>query len=217
MNNIDEDEFERMFIIFKRVADKIKTVPDGALQAIYYGVKAKADEDDIFNIAVKCVGKAEVHSTFQERIEFYREKLVEYKEEIVKLKEMKYRNPFPTVDCIIKYRNGVVLIERKNEPFGWALPGGFVNYGESVEDAVRREVKEETNLDLKNLKQFHVYSDPRRDQRQHNISVVFTANGVGELKANDDAKSVAVFISPKCLCFDHNKILQDFYDGLNVV
>ena len=101
-------------------------------------------------------------------------------------------NPFPTVDCLIRYPDeegvmGVVLIKRLNPPPGWAIPGGFVDYGESVEDAVRREMKEETNLELEELEQFHVYSDPERDPRFHSICTVFLARGVGELQAGDDA------------------------------
>jgi ADP-ribose pyrophosphatase YjhB (NUDIX family) len=78
-----------------------------------------------------------------------------------------YRNPVPTVDIIIEVEGRIVLIERKNPPFGWALPGGFVDYGESFETAALREAKEETGLSVFNLHQFHTYSDPGRDERQH--------------------------------------------------
>lgn len=119
-----------------------------------------------------------------------------------------------TVDCIIKIDNKVVLIKRKNPPYGWAIPGGFVDEGETVEDAVRREMKEETNLDLSNMKQFHVYSDPERDPRGHTVSVVFTADGIGEMKAQDDAKEIGLFTQdtlPDKIVFDHRMILADYF------
>lgn len=124
-----------------------------------------------------------------------------------------YRNPFPTVDIIIRRDNCIALIERKNPPLGWALPGGFVDYGESLETAACREAAEETGLRLTNLRQFRAYSDPARDPRQHNISMVFTAEGHGELLSGDDAASAAWFpldALPAPLCFDHGQILQDY-------
>lgn len=126
----------------------------------------------------------------------------------------RYRNPFPTVDIIIRDdRDRIVLIERRNEPAGWALPGGFVDYGESLETAAAREAREETGLDLGDLQQFRAYSDPARDPRQHNISVVFTARGIGTLQAGDDAKNACWFplnTPPSPLCFDHAQILEDY-------
>ena len=124
-----------------------------------------------------------------------------------------YRNPIPTVDIIIHHNGGVILIERRNEPLGWALPGGFVDYGESLEVAARREAREETGLELTGLRQFGAYSDPARDPRQHNISVVFSANGDGLLEAGDDASAARVFrldALPAPLCFDHAQILADY-------
>ncbi len=124
-----------------------------------------------------------------------------------------YRNPFPTVDTIICVDDRIVLIERKNPPAGWALPGGFVDYGESLENAAVREAKEETGLDLENLRQFRAYSDPNRDPRQHNISFVFIADGKGEIKGGDDAAQAELFpldALPAPLCFDHGKIIADF-------
>ncbi len=124
-----------------------------------------------------------------------------------------YRNPFPTVDVIIRVGEEVVLIERKGEPKGWALPGGFVDYGESLEAAAVREAREETGLELRELRQFGAYSDPARDPRQHNISVVFTARGEGELQGGDDAARAELFpldALPSPLCFDHGKILEDY-------
>lgn len=127
---------------------------------------------------------------------------------------VRYRNPFPTVDIIIRDESGrVVLIERRNAPLGWALPGGFVDYGESLEAAAIREAREETALELADLRQFHAYSDPGRDPRQHNISVVFTARGAGTLQAGDDAQTARWFplgALPAPLCFDHAQILEDY-------
>ncbi|MDT8441829.1 MAG: NUDIX hydrolase [Desulfuromonadales bacterium] len=130
---------------------------------------------------------------------------------------VRYRNPFPTVDVIVRYQGKIVLIERGKEPFGWALPGGFVEYGESLEQAARREIAEETGLDLTDLRQFHTYSDPARDPRQHNISVVFTAAGHGTLLAGDDAAGARLFPLddlPAMLCFDHSQILADYRQSL---
>ncbi|MCK4509880.1 MAG: NUDIX hydrolase [Desulfuromonadales bacterium] len=127
-----------------------------------------------------------------------------------------YRNPFPTVDIIIQIEDRIVLIERRNQPFGWALPGGFVDYGESLEVAAMREAREETGLEVKNLRQFRAYSDPDRDSRQHNISLVFTADASGEPLAGDDAKNAQLFHLdnlPTPLCFDHAQILQDYIVG----
>ena len=95
------------------------------------------------------------------------------------LDNMAHRNPAPTVDIIIELidrpHRPIVLIERKNEPFGWAIPGGFVDYGETVETAAIREAEEETGLKVQLVEQFHLYSDPSRDPRQHTISLVFIA------------------------------------------
>ena len=126
--------------------------------------------------------------------------------------------PFVTADCIIDYEGGVVMIERSNPPFGWAMPGGFVDYGESVEDAVIREMKEETNLDLEDLKQFHTYSEPSRDPRFHTVTVVFTAKGKRTLKADSDAKDAKVFKLdqlPENIAFDHRKVLEDYRNSLS--
>jgi len=130
---------------------------------------------------------------------------------------MPYHNPTPTVDIIIELRDRphrpIVLIERLNPPLGWAIPGGFVDYGESVETAARREAAEETELQVELVEQFYVYSDPNRDSRQHTLSIVFLATAIGEPKAGDDAKHVELFEPwqiPTDLCFDHDRILQDY-------
>lgn len=125
-----------------------------------------------------------------------------------------YRNPAPTVDIIIELLGGIVLIERKNEPYGWALPGGFVDYGESLEDAARREAAEETSLTVKLKCQMHAYSDPSRDPRRHTLSVVFVAEAAGTPEAKDDAKGVGVFTEvslPNRIVFDHAKIISDYF------
>ena len=126
----------------------------------------------------------------------------------------KYRNPFPTVDIIIEMEGGgIVLIKRKKPPFGWALPGGFVDYGESLEAAAVREAREETSLTVELQYQLGAYSDPARDPRQHSISVVFVAKASGMPVAADDAEDVGVYdlnSLPASLAFDHKKILQDY-------
>lgn len=124
-----------------------------------------------------------------------------------------YRNPFPTVDVIIEIAGGIVLIERKNPPFGWALPGGFVDYGESLEEAAIREAKEETSLVVQHLRLVGCYSDPSRDNRMHTISTVYAAAGEGTPRADDDAANLKIFRLdelPEQLCFDHGRILSDY-------
>jgi len=149
----------------------------------------------------------------------------------------KYQNPFPTVDIIIewappdaalpvqpndasegektdKQNHGILLIKRKNPPFGWALPGGFVDYGESLEVAAVREAEEETSLKVDLQYQLGAYSDPTRDPRFHTISVVFVARATGEPRAADDAIELGIFTRaslPDNLAFDHGKILQDYF------
>ena len=126
----------------------------------------------------------------------------------------KYRNPFPTVDIIIEVDQGVVLIRRKNPPYGWALPGGFVDYGESLEAAAVREAKEETSLDVELISQLGAYSDPGRDPRHHTLSVVFKASANGQPCAADDAIEVGIFNRdnlPENMAFDHHRILEDYF------
>lgn len=131
-----------------------------------------------------------------------------------------YKNPVPTVDIIIRMpQNGVeriVLIKRKNPPFGWALPGGFVDYGESLEHAAEREAKEETGLDVKLIRQFHSYSDPERDKRGHTISTVYIADAEGQPVGMDDAAEAGLFSVedlPSPLAFDHGEIINDYVSG----
>jgi 8-oxo-dGTP diphosphatase len=134
----------------------------------------------------------------------------------MKKRHKESRNPYPTVDIIIEIKDGIILIERKNPPYGWALPGGFVDWGESLEDAALREAKEETSLDVKLVRQFHAYSDPRRDPRHHTITMVFIATADGEPKARDDAKNLDVFKKdnlPSPIAFDHSDIINDYFLG----
>jgi len=122
--------------------------------------------------------------------------------------------PFITVDAIIEINEGIVIIERSNPPFGWALPGGFVDYRESLEEAVVREAKEETDLDISGLRQFHTYSMFGRDPRFHTIGTVFIAKAKGKPKAGDDAKGIKVIklsdIEDMQFAFDHKNIIRDY-------
>jgi len=124
-------------------------------------------------------------------------------------------SPLVTVDIIIEVEGGgIVLIERKNPPHGWALPGGFVDYGESLEKAALREAKEETSLDVQLVEQLHTYSDPRRDPRHHTVSTVFIARGRGTPRGADDAKRAQLFTEsnlPSPIVFDHPQILRDYF------
>ncbi len=147
----------------------------------------------------------------QEAYAVFEQGVIKYLEHIL----YKLQNgPFSTVDALIEIDGGVVLIQRKNPPFGWALPGGFVDYGESLEDAVVREAKEETNLDVTEVQQFHTYSDPSRDPRFHTIGTVFLAKARGKPKAGDDAGDLKIVklreIAKLDLAFDHKKILEDY-------
>lgn len=127
----------------------------------------------------------------------------------------KYSTPLLTVDIIIEVdERGIVLIERKNPPHGWALPGGFVDYGESLESASVREAKEETSLDVHLIEQFHTYSDPNRDPRHHTVSTVFIARASGVPRGADDAKKAQIFTEkglPSPIVFDHARILIDYF------
>ena len=129
------------------------------------------------------------------------------------------KTPYLTTDGIIELYEGdtfkgIILIERKNEPKGLALPGGFVDVGERVEDALIREMKEETNLDVQINRLLGIYSDPKRDPRFHTASAVFVAKAHGKPKGGDDAKEAKLYgleeIPMDQLVFDHAKILHDY-------
>ena len=134
-----------------------------------------------------------------------------------------YRNPAPTVDIIIEVDDGqgagekrIVLIKRKNPPLGWALPGGFVDYGETIEAAAVREALEETSMPVTLVRQFHTYSEPVRDPRRHTITTVFIATANGAPKGADDASEARVFsidALPQPIAFDHADILRDYREG----
>lgn len=151
-----------------------------------------------------CLYDSQAYEAFDKGVIGYLEHIVE------KLQ----KGPFITVDCLIDIEGGIVVIRRKNPPFGWALPGGFVDYGESLEEAVKREMKEETGLELLDLKQFHAYSRPDRDPRFHTICVVFTARGKGKAEAGDDAGELKVVKSGEAakldFAFDHKEIILDY-------
>jgi 8-oxo-dGTP diphosphatase len=122
--------------------------------------------------------------------------------------------PLVVVDAIVEVPGGIVVIERSNPPFGLALPGGFVDYGESLEEAVRREISEETGLEVVDLRQFRTYSDPARDPRFHTISTVFSARASGQPRAGDDAAAARVVrreeVPGLSFAFDHGAILSDW-------
>jgi len=123
--------------------------------------------------------------------------------------------PTPAADAIIELPGGgIVLIERKYPPLGWAIPGGFIEEGESAEDAARREAKEETGLDVELVDQLYTYSDPLRDPRGHTLTVVFIARATGTPHGDDDAARAEVFTEatlPTPLAFDHAQVLADYF------
>jgi len=130
----------------------------------------------------------------------------------------RFKNPYPTADVIVNVGGKVVLVNRKNVPHGWAIPGGFIDYGESAEHAAAREIREETGLEITNLHLFGVYSDPKRDPRFHTLTVVYTADSTDVPHAGDDAADAALFGAdelPERLAFDHADILCDYFRSRN--
>ena len=150
-----------------------------------------------------------------------------------KIQQMKagqiYRNPFPTTDLLLEYDNGtkkgLVLIERKNPPYGWALPGGFAEWGISLGENAIKEGLEETGLEVRLIdseeRPFCVKSAPERDPRGHMISIAYRATGYGILKAGDDAKNARIcdddelrrLVKNNGLAFDHGEIVQKYLDA----
>ena len=129
-----------------------------------------------------------------------------------------YRNPFPTVDIVVIRDRKILLIERKNPPAGWALAGGFIDYGETAESAAVRELQEETGLIASRIELLGVYSDPGRDPRFHTLSVVYLAQTEGIAQAGDDAARAEWFSLdrlPAQIAFDHRRIISDAFDSLN--
>lgn len=130
---------------------------------------------------------------------------------------MRPRTPAIAVDVIVELTDmpdrPIVLVERGHEPPGWAIPGGFVDVGETVEDAARRELREETGLELSRARLLGVYSEPARDPRGHTVSIVYVGCAAGTPEAGDDARRVAAFVFtglPQPLAFDHARILADY-------
>jgi 8-oxo-dGTP diphosphatase len=154
-----------------------------------------------------CVADREAYPVFRKGIEGYLGHVV----------EVLQAGPFLTVDAIIEVQGHpgeVVVIERSNPPFGFALPGGFVDHGESCEAAAVREAKEETGLDIYAVRQFHTYSDPRRDPRFHTVGTVFIARARGIPRAGDDAAALRFMrfseVRKRRFAFDHKQILEDY-------
>jgi len=133
--------------------------------------------------------------------------------------KQKFRNPFVTVDIIIEINQKIVLIERANPPYGWALPGGFVDIGETTEEAVAREVLEETGLSIEIIKLLGVYSNLSRDPRGHTVSVCYLTKGKGNPKADSDADDIGLFDPNDLpeLAFDHNLIIDHARDEIDGV
>jgi len=137
------------------------------------------------------------------------------------------KTPYLTTDGIVEIYDekehflGIVLIERKNPPYGFALPGGFVDEGESVEDACRREMKEEISLDVSIESLLGVYSDPSRDPRFHTASIVYICRANAKPIAADDAKKAFIVsledLELNKLVFDHSKILQDYLEFVHSI
>ena len=164
---------------------------------------ARYEKTSVREITV-CIPDRGAFTLFQKTIEGY----------IHHIQEELGMGPYVTVDIIIELKNGIILIERSNPPYGWALPGGFVDPFESLEIAAAREAKEETNMGLKNLRQLGTYSDPKRDPRFHTVSTVFIGKGIGKPQFGDDAKGLKIVkyadLRKLKYAFDHGEIIRDY-------
>ena len=153
---------------------------------------------------VICLNNQRLYAIFDKTIKGY----------VRHIQEDLSQGPYVTADAIIEFRQGIVLIERSNPPYGWALPGGFLDYGESLEETAVREAKEETGLDLKDLRQFHTYSRYGRDPRFHTVTTVFIAKGKGTPRFGDDAKGLKIVKYKDLLtldyAFDHKQVVEDY-------
>jgi len=219
-HNTDEIKIRNSCASALRVADelKIKSIAFPALGSGVGGFPLKASAKIMAQEVMKhlretktsleeiifCMREKEAYEIFDKNVAGY----------IGYMLTKQAKGPFVAVDAIINIDGGIVIIERSNPPFGWALPGGFVDNYESLEDAVRREMKEETCLELSDLRQFHAYSKPDRDPRFHTIGIVFTANGLGTPRAGDDAANLKVIkltdINKIHFAFDHKQVLEDY-------
>lgn len=169
-------------------------------------LKAARDQRNTLKVIMVCLDDRETFLTFERTIRGY----------IDHIQDTLGMGPYVTVDIIIEVDDGIILIERSNPPYGWALPGGFVDCGESLEQAARREAKEETAMDLEDLRQLHTYSSPQRDPRFHTVSTVFVARGVGLPRFGDDAKGLKVVKHSELLecefAFDHWQVIKDYLE-----
>lgn len=179
------------------VAGAAKILAQEILKAARFGKNAPKK-------IVVCLDNAALFKTYDTTIRGY----------VTHIQDDLGQGPYVTVDIIIELPEGIILIERSNPPYGWALPGGFLDYGESLEDCARREAKEETNMELVDLRQFHTYSDPKRDPRFHTVSTVFIAKGKGKPQFGDDAKGLKVIPYAELLkrdyAFDHKQVISDY-------
>ncbi len=228
INKVKSSSFERVSEGLRKNLEAIlKVLKTSKIQSVVFsdpllGLQGLSQKDRVkifaqeifkysFDNCKKKLSNIEIVFSQKKYQEIFDKFFVEY------LKYMVYkmsRGPFLTVDGIITKDKGVVLVKRSNPPLGWALPGGFVDYGESVEQAVVREIKEETNLQYLKPRQYKTYSNPNRDPRFHTVSVVFFGKSKGELKADSDAAEAKIFSFqklPKKMAFDHRSIIKDFF------
>ncbi|MBI5149680.1 MAG: NUDIX domain-containing protein [Candidatus Omnitrophica bacterium] len=199
-------ELKLRSLVFPALGCEQATIPEaGAARVLAQELlKCARDEQTALRAVTVCVYDEETFKVFDRTIRGYLNHLVN---------DLGF-GPYVTVDIIIERQGGIVLIERSNPPYGWALPGGFVDCGESLEQAAAREAKEETDLELADLRQFHTYSAPGRDPRFHTVSTVFIAEGVGEPKSGDDAASLKIVqyedLPQMDYAFDHKEIIEEY-------